>query len=205
MNLKRLRGFTLIELLVTLFVLAILAVAGFRGLNAVIDARKAVAQETRKWQNLMFFFSRMEQDIATAVDRPIRGQNGAAQPEWIGHSVPVSRDDAQLILTRAGVQDEQGAQVGPQRIGYLLDRNSIYLLRWMALDQAPNAEPMRYQLLDGVSDFSLRYLARNGQWNEQWPPTGQSGAISADTIPVAVEVKLTLVGGMQIRRLFLTR
>lgn len=196
----RTRGFTLIELLVALFVLAIMTVAGFRGLNAVIDARTAVAAETRKWQNLMFFFSRMEQDIALAVHRPVRDQSGAQQPEWLGHSVPVAPNDAQLILTRAGVQDEQGAQVGPQRVGYRLEHDTVYLLRWMALDQPANSEPRRYALLEGVSEFHLRYMSADGQWNEQWPLNGQ-----ASGIPVAVEVKLTLADSKQITRLFLTR
>ncbi len=200
MNLYRTRGFTLIELLVALFVLAILTVAGFRGLNAVLDARKATEQETRKWQHLMFFFSRMEQDIAQAVRRPVRGPNGAQQPEWVGLGVPASPDEAQLILTRAGVQDEQGAQVGPQRVGYRLDHDTVYLLRWMALDQPMNAEPKRYALLEGVSEFHLRYMSTDGQWNEQWPQAGQTGGI-----PLAVEVNITLAGGQQITRLFLTR
>lgn len=200
MRYSRSRGFTLIELLVALVVLAIMSVAGFRGLNAVLDARKTVAQETRKWQNLMFLFSRMEQDIALAVRRPVRDQNGVSQPEWIGHKVPVSADDAQLILTRAGSTDEQSLQVGPQRIGYRLDRGTIYLLRWMVLDQPMHAEPRRYPLLEGVNDLSFRYLATDGRWNEQWPRPPQKGGI-----PVAVEVKLTLVGGQIITRLFVSQ
>ncbi|HEY5993673.1 MAG TPA: type II secretion system minor pseudopilin GspJ [Gallionellaceae bacterium] len=200
MNATRARGFTLVELLVALFVLAILTVAGFSGLNAVQDTRKAVESETRKWQGLMFFFSRMEQDIALAVKRPVRDRAGLTQPEWVGLSQPVSPDDAQLTLTRAGVQDEQGAQVGPQRIGYRLEHGTVYLLRWMALDQPADAEPRRYALLQGVSEFNLRYMSADGQWNRQWPLQGQDGGI-----PLAVEVQLTLDGGKQITRLFLTR
>lgn len=200
MDRRRPRGFTLIEVLVALFVLAIIAMAAFRGLNAVMAAREAVAQETRKWQALMFFFSRMEQDVAVAVRRPIRDRTGVQQPEWIGREVPVSPDDAQLIMTRAGVQDEQGAQVGPQRIGYRLERNTIYLMRWMALDQPPDAEPKRYALLRDVSEFHLRYQGTNGGWSTQWPPAGGMGGI-----PVAVEVRVTLAGGQPITRLFLTR
>ncbi len=194
------RGFTLIEVLVALFVLAIIAMAAFRGLNAVMATRDAVAQETRKWQALMFFFSRMEQDIAVATPRPVRDRAGLQQPAWIGRDVAVSPNDAQLILTRAGVQDDQGAQVGPQRIGYRLDRDTIYLMRWAALDQPPDAEPRRYVLLRNVSDFHLRYKGANGVWSEQWPPAGQTGGI-----PVAVEAKVTLSGGQPITRLFLTR
>ncbi len=197
---RPMRGFTLIELLVALLVLGILSVAAFSGLNAVADARKSVEQETRKWQGVMFLFSRMEQDIALAVKRPVRDRAGQALPEWMGHSVPVGPDDAQLILTRAGVQDEQGGQVGPQRVGYRLEHDTLYLLRWMALDQPAEGEPRRYPLLENVSDFRLRYMGDAGQWSDQWPLPGQTGGI-----PVAVEVNLPLAGGQPITRLFLTR
>lgn len=197
---RRTRGFTLIEVLVAVFVLAIIAIAAFSGLNAVAHTRDAVGQETRKWQALMFLFSRMEQDVALAIPRPVRGPTGATQAAWIGHDVPVSPNDAQLILTRAGVQDDLGAQVGPQRVGYRLQQNTLYVLRWTALDQPPGAQPERYALLKGVSAFHLRYQAANGTWTKTWPPQGQVASL-----PAAVEVKLTLEGGQPITRLFLTR
>jgi len=53
---NRQRGFTLIELLVALVILSLIATAGYRGLNAVLQTRERVAEETRKWQHLAFFF-----------------------------------------------------------------------------------------------------------------------------------------------------
>ncbi len=200
MHANRSRGFTLIEVLVALFVMAIISIAAFRGLGAVVDARDAVAKETRKWQALMFFFSRMEQDIALAVHRPVRDRLGIQQPEWLGHDVPVAPDDAQLILTRAGSPDGDNGQAGPQRVGYRLERDTLYILRWKALDAPPDAEPVRYPILEGVSGFHLRYLGQDGLWQEQWPAPGQAGGI-----PVAAEVTLTLNGGQPVTRLFLTR
>jgi general secretion pathway protein J len=196
----RTRGFTLVEVLVALFVLTIISVAAFRGLSAVMNARDAVTQETRKWQGLMFLFSRMELDIALAIPRPVRNPAGQTEPEWIGHEVPLTPDDGQLILTRAGAQDVEGAQAGPQRIGYRLDQGTLYLLRWTALDQPPDAEPVRYALLQNVSAFHLRYLDADGAWSEQWPLPGRTGGI-----PAAVEVSITLEGEQPITRLFLTR
>lgn len=188
------------ETLVALFVVAIIAIAAYRGLSAVVQARDVVAQETRKWQGLMFLFSRLGQDIALAIPRPVRNAAGTTEPEWTGHDVPVSPDDAQLILTRAGSLDGQGAQVGPQRVGYRLQQHTVYLLRWAALDQPPDARPARYPLLQEVSEFHLRYQDERGAWQEQWPPPGKTGGI-----PVAVEVTVTLEGGQPIKRLFLTR
>ncbi len=191
------RGFTLIELLVALVILALLAIAGYRGLDAVLQTRERVVQETRKWQHLALFFSRLEQDVAQAVRRPVRDQGGLAQPEWIGRTVVVAEDEAQLTFTRAGIPDQSETLLAPQRIGYRLQQDTITLLRWPFPDQAPRAKPVRYPLLEGVRDFRLRHLDGNGNWLAQWPPAGQTG-----TLPTALEVELTLVNGEKITRIF---
>ena len=199
MSIRRTHGFTLIEVMVALLVMAIIAIASYGGLESVMKSRDAVTRETRKWQNLMFFFSRMSQDVALAVHRPIRDRLGVTEPEWIGNPDPVAPSDGQLILTRAGSMDMLSVQVGPQRIGYRLENNILYAMRWQALDQPPGAKPQRYPILQGVKDFHLRYMGSNGIWYEKWPAPGQAG------IPQAVEVKLTLAGMQPITRLLLTR
>jgi len=191
------RGFTLIELLVALVILALISVAGYRGMVAVLQTRERVAEETRKWQHLAFFFSRMEQDVAQAIHRPVRDQGGLAQPEWIGRAVVVMDDEAELIFTRSGIPDQGEAMLAPQRIGYRLQQGSIMLLRWPFPDQAPRAEPIRYPLLEGVRDFRLRHLDINGNWLAQWPPGGQVG-----TLPMALEAEVTLASGEKITRVF---
>lgn len=194
---RRSRGFTLIELLVALAILALLSVAGYRGLDAVLQTREHIAEETRKWQHLAFFFSRMEQDVAQAIHRPARDQGGLAQPEWIGRTVVVADDEAELIFTRAGIPDQGEAMLAPQRIGYRLQQGSIILLRWPFPDQAPRTGPIRYPLLEGVRDFRLRHLDINGNWLAQWPPGGQAG-----TLPMALEAEVTLASGEKITRVF---
>ena len=191
------QGFTLIELLMALVILALLSVAGYRGLDAVLQTREHVAKETRKWQHLAFFFSRLELDIAQAINRPVRDQGGLTQPEWIGRSVVVAEDEAELTFTRAGIPDQGEKMLAPQRIGYRLQQGSIILLRWSFPDQAPRTKPIRYPLLDGVREFRLRHLDINGNWLGQWPPGWQAG-----TQPVALEVTVTLASGENIVRVF---
>ena len=189
------RGFTLIELLVALVVLTFIAIAGYNSLNAVVQTRDRVAQETRKWQHLTYFFSRLEQDVAQAVYRPVRGTDGFIQAEWIGRTVTL-RDEAQLTFTRASMADAT-LQV-PQRIGYHLEKNTIQLLRWPFPDQAPNTRPIIYPLLEGVSDFHLQYLSADRIWHRQWPVANGRN----EKLPMAVEVQLTLVSGEKIIRVF---
>lgn len=190
-------GFTLIELLVALVILALLSVAGYRGLDAVLQTREHLAQETRKWQHLALFFSRLEQDVAQAIHRPVQDQGGRVQPEWLGRAVVVADDEAELTFTRAGISGEGEKMLAPQRIGYRLQQGAIMLLRWPYPDQAPRATPLRYPLLEGVREFRLRHLDSNGNWLEQWPPGGQAGSL-----PMALEATVTLAGGEKIIRVF---
>ena len=191
------RGFTLIELLVALVILTLLSVAGYRGLDAVLQTRERVAAETRKWQHLAFFFARMSQDVAQAVQRPVRDEDGAiVRAAWVGTAVKVGENDAELIFTRAGIPDQGGALQAPQRIGYRLEQGAIVMLRWPALDQAQRVKPVRYTLLEGVRDFKLRYLDRDGIWQLQWQYPSD-----LNRLPVATEITLTLASGEVITRL----
>ncbi len=194
---KQLRGFTLVELLVALVILTFISVAGYRGLNAVLQTRERVAEETRKWQHLAFFFSRLEMDIAQAVHRRVREPGGLFVPEWVGHNVVVGENDAELTFTRAGITDQGSEMLAPQRIAYRLERGAIILLRWPAPDQDPRTQPARYPLLEGVREFKLRYLDNSNNWQEQWPPAG-----STTGTPSAVEMNLTLSSDEKITRIF---
>lgn len=191
------KGFTLIELLVSLVILALLSVAGYRGLDAVIQTREHIAAETRKWQHLTFFFARLDQDIAQAVHRSVRDSGGLSRPEWIGHPVVVGEDDAELTFTRAGITDQGLALLPPQRIAYRLEQGNIVLLRWRALDQAERMRPIRYTLLQGVREFNWRYLDTRQNWLTQWPP-----ADSTTGLPRAAEVTLILTDGGKLTRIF---
>ena len=196
-NSSRSRGFTLIELLVALVILVLLSVAGYSGLNSVLQTRERLAQESRKWQHLSLFFSQMELDIAQANHRQIQDQNGIVQPAWIGRPIVTSDDEANLAFTRAGIPDQGPTMLAPQRIGYRFQQDSIILLRWPFPDQAPLTKPLRYTLLEGVRDFHLRHLDVNGNWLEYWPVNSQSGSL-----PMALEVTVTLASGEKITRIF---
>ena len=191
------RGFTLIELLVSLVILALLSIAAYRSLDAVIQTRERVSAETRKWQHLQLFFSRLEQDIAQAVHRSIRDSTGQLQAEWIGHAVVVGNNDAELTFTRAGVPDQGLAMQSPQRIAYRLEHGNIVLLQWQTLDQPAGATPIRYTLLEGVREIKWRYLDTNNNWQTQWPLTG-----NISNLPQAAEVTLTLASGDKLSRIF---
>ncbi len=189
-------GFTLIELLVALFVFALLAVTAYRGLNAVTQTRAHLDQQTRKWQALERFFARLDGETAQVLQRPVRTANGAEAPAWVGSpSATGSLEDVQLAFTRNGGFDADGAPLPPQRIGYRLRQDKLELLRWTALDSAPYNAPAVDTVLEGVSEFNLRYLTSRMTWETQWPPL-----IADAALPKGVEVVLVLKSGEKLTR-----
>lgn len=191
------RGFTLIELLVALIILSIISFAGYRGLNTILLTRERVAEESRKWQHLAYFFSRLELDIAQTLHRPVRELTGDTSPALIGHAVLSNKNDAQLTFTRTGVEDQGTEMLPPQRIAYRLENGAIVLLHWSRLDQTADAQPKRHPLLEGVAEFKLSYLGNNRIWETQWPPL-----TPGLELPYALRVDMKLTSGEQISRIF---
>jgi len=192
------RGFTLIELLVALLVFSLLAMAGYRGLNALLQTRAHLDQETRKYLALSRFFTRLDEQVAQVINRPCRTANGILQSAWVGYPATGSGlEEAQIIFTRAGGMDAVGGVLSPQRVGYRLRNNAIQLLRWDALDQSPSSKPAEDTVLEGVREFNLRYLSRAMVWEKQWATTSSNAPP-----PKAVEVEVLLLTGEKIVRIF---
>lgn len=193
---QNIKGFTLIELLVALLVFSLLAIAGYRGLQGVLDTRDQLDAETRKYQDLGQFFSRLEGQLAQASRRPAHLRDGREQSAFVGLSSEASGlQDAQVLFTRGGGVDAAGGWVAPQRVGYRLRNHVVELLRWNHLDQAPNAEPKVDVVLQGVREFEMRYLSLSLVWEKQW--AGTSINVS---LPKAVEVTLLLDSGEKVVR-----
>lgn len=202
MMIKACKGFTLIELLVALFVFAILAITAYRGLNTVTQTRAHLDQETRKWQALERFFARLDSETAQVLQRPVRTASGAMARALTGTpSSTESLEDVQLAFTCDGGFGADGTPLPPQRIGYRLRQDKLELLRWTALDSGPYNVPTVDTLLEGVSEFNLRYLTSRMSWEKQWPPV----VADASTLPKGVEVELMLKSGEKLTRFFSLR
>jgi general secretion pathway protein J len=189
------RGFTLVELLTALLILALLALMSFRGLGAVLDARDHVRQESNKWRRVASFLARFERDAQLAAPRPVRSAAGS-MPAWRGRNAPAG--EPRLEFSRFGTEEGVDA---PRRLAYLLnDRQEIELWLWPGLDLAPGALPERFPVLAGVASFDLKYLDADLAWVAAWP-----GSARDSQIPGAMQLRLVLVSGEEILRVFALR
>lgn len=189
---KRAQGFTLLEVLVAVAIFALLGMAAYSGLDAVLKARARLDDENRHWRALALFWVRLERDLAAYVERPARLRGGAPQASFLGEATVNSEYAAQLELTRLGAADAGAAP--PERIAYRLRDGKVEWLRWPALDSAPRAEPDVAVLLEKVASLEFSYRDKTGVWNLRWPVNAETGA------PTAVKAVLKLASGEVLTR-----
>lgn len=189
------RGFTLIELLAALLILSLLALMSFRGLGAVLDARDHVRIESEKWQRVAKFFARFERDAQLAAPRRQRQGSGFA-PAWRGYAG--ATPEPRLQFSRFAADEDTDA---PQRLAYHLNHGQqIELWLWPGLDLDARVPPVRHPVLAGVSEFELRYLTADLAWVAAWPAAASDGVI-----PRAVQLRIVLVSGEELVRVFSLR
>ncbi len=186
------RGFTLLELLVALAIFAVLGVAAYAGLDAVLGAKDRIEAKSDQLGRLQMLFVLMGRDIEQAADRGVRDNFGDPLPPMFGN-------DTAFEFTRAGWRNPAGLKRSElQRVSYGLSDEALTRASWDVLDRAQDSEPRRARLLDDVSALEIRYLDGAGEWRSEWPAAGSSGT----QLPRAVEVTLEVKEWGRITRLF---
>lgn len=191
-------GFTLVEILIAIAIFGILAAMSYRALTAVLETRDRVERENKKWRTIAFAMTQMEQDLSAVLNREVRDSTGALRPPLVGNPVP-ALGDGQLVLTRIGELDIDGAETAPIRVGYVLRNGVLYHMTWPVLDQGVRSDPALTPLLSGVQHMEYAYAGASGQPTPFWP---QSGNVGAGAPPAAVAVRITFDSGEQISRMF---
>jgi general secretion pathway protein J len=106
-----------------------------------------------------------------------------------------------VIFTRGGWSNPAGQPRSTlQRVRYSLRDGVLYRDHWVVLDAQLQPDPLPKRLLDGVTDFQVRYMDDARNWQTSWPPPSAGNATSGITTnertlrwrPIAVEVSLTL-------------
>lgn len=183
-------GFTLLEVVVAVALFALVAALAYGGLDSVLSARAQLGEQADRLARLQFAVGQIERDVRAVAQRPVRDGFGQRQPMLIGSSTG-------LELTRHGYGNAlEAARAELERAAYRRVDDRLQRLRWPVLDRAPGTLPEQVELLEGVTDFRLRYFARSGREYDRWPAPGNT-----DALPLRIEVELEVEGIGPIRRL----
>jgi len=202
----RAAGFTLLEVLVAVGIFALFSAMAYGSLLRILDTRDRLETERDYWRTLSLSLMQIEDDLAQARGRTVRGPDGLTKlPAFRGQAVDSrALGEPSLEFTRGGqMVIGDGARSDMQRVGYQLRDGTLSRLVWPALDQPVVSEPRAAPLLEHVEELRVRFYAQPSGWVDSWLASTQTGTpIAPDVLPLAVELTLKIEGRGEIVRVF---
>jgi len=186
------RGFTLLELLVALAIFAAIGVMAYSGLANVMRQQAQTEAYSDRMQDLQLPHQIPARDFEQFIPRDIRNEFGDTSPALVSGG-----NYAGVEFTRAGYPNPaRFLRSNLQRVAYLVDDGRLLRRSWRVLDRSQDSLPDAQVLVGQVQGFVLRYLDKQNNWQERWPPA-TVGAVPAapgtpSQWPLAVEVQLSL-------------
>lgn len=173
-------GFTLIEVLVALALFALISGAGFAMLDQVLRTQSRTEGRLDRLAELQRAMYVLSGDFLQA-----RGRSFRVEPIETGTVIGVRRNAADL-------------QEGAVNLTYRLEDG--VLLR--SVRRSAGSSLAEQALLTGVAAADWRFFDPQAGWVNNWPPAGQLPG-AAPPNPLAVELRLTLAEGAELRRVAL--
>jgi general secretion pathway protein J len=194
------RGFTLLELLIAIAIFAVVGALAMSGYNELLMQRERAMQTMARARAVQRAVTRLTQDFAQLEPRPVRDATAAT----VNPALYLNAGGTYVVeLTRAGWSNPAGvSRATLQRVGYRLLDGKLYRDYWTVLDRTLSSTPVEAVLMDKVTAFSLRFMDRNRQWQTTWPAnsTGGTGITRARSLPLAIEITVTLEDWGELKR-----
>jgi general secretion pathway protein J len=161
------RGFTLLEVLVVLSVFAVLGVMASQLVNRVLDNQRTLAERGDRLADVQRAMLILQRDIMQLNPRGIRDELGDPREALMIGA------DGMIEFTRAGWRNPlRQARSTLQRVGYILQEETLYRAYWPVLDRPPNAEPVLQELLSDVTQMEFFAIDVSGNEHSFWPLLG---------------------------------
>jgi general secretion pathway protein J len=185
---RRSAGFTLLEVLIAVSIFALLALGTYRMLASVLASDETTRRHELQLRELQRAFAVLEQDLAQVGPRPIRDGFGDPRPALVGEAEP-----AAMEFSRLGWRNPLGnPRSSWQRVRWQLVGSTLQRSYWPVLDQAVDSQALPQQVLTEVRSLELRYLDRDGNWQNEWPSAQDDTEPKKrlEQLPRAVEIRL---------------
>lgn len=183
------RAFTLIEVLVAMAVFGVLSALAYMTLGQTLSNSDMLTERMNRLQAIQRTMSYLSTELMQTAPRSIRADLGEYQPALISDFGA----EFALQLTHNGWPNSAGVQRSTQqRTAYRIEDDELIRYHWNVLDRTVNNVPVATVLLDNIESLTFRFLQPNGEWTEQWPPTGAQSSASTNLLPRAVTIILVL-------------
>lgn len=188
---KKQQGFTLLEVLVAITITAVIGIGVWQVMSGVILSRDRVDELAEQFDGLQRAMLLLERDITQIVNRPARDIYGDFQP-----ALTTREDEFVLMLTRQGWRNPLGIRRSSlQRVGWEYTGTELRRRYWPMLDQGQEENSRDLLLLEGVTEFDIRFLNDQNAWQAEWPSGDAMAALSPGSrpdIPFPVGMEITL-------------
>src|SRR4030067_97904 len=123
----RAAGFTLLEVLVAVGIFALFSAMAYGSLLRILDTRDRLETERDFWRTVSLSLMQVEDDLAQARPRTVRGTDGLVRPAFLGRPVDSrALGEASLEFTRGGQVVRGGrARSDMPRVGYQVREGAL--------------------------------------------------------------------------------
>ena len=193
-------GFTLLELLVAVAIFAVLSAMAYGGLSSVIDNSQQTETSMQRLQQVQLAMLKISRDFTQLAQRNIRDEYGNSKD----YVLTGEGGDIFIEFTRGGRRNPAELQRSHlQRVAYKLEDNQLSRLDWPHLDRTREMQPYESVLLDQVENAGVRFLDKNNEWHDEWPPLNAVSQEGDDSETLsAIEFTLELQDWGELVRLF---
>jgi len=154
-------------MLVVLGIFAIIGVIGAQLVQRVLANDRTLSERGARLAEVQRAMQILQRDIMQLSPRGIRDQLGdPSGPLLIGA-------DGMIEFTRAGWRNPLNRPRSElQRVGYIVQDETLTRAYWTVLDRAPDAEPHLQKLLSGIEQIEFFAMDVSGNEYSFWPPSG---------------------------------
>ena len=182
-------GFTLIEVLVAMAIFGVLSTLAYMTLGQTLSNSDMLTERMDRLQSIQRTMSYLSTELIQAAPRSVRGELGGSLPALISDFGA----EFALQLTHNGWPNSAGVpRSTQQRSAYRIEDDELVRYHWNVLDRTVNNLPVATVMLDDIESLTFRFLQQNGEWVEQWPPTGSQSSTATNLLPRAVTIVLVL-------------
>lgn len=219
-QLRKQAGLTLLEMLIALAITAIVAAMAYGFLASASTAKESIDDALDTVNSLETVFQLLSTDLNHVVDRQLPAAAaglGSLDPAPAFMGGEVSRGAANVLLGDYIIRFVRDGWANPlqqqrsdlQRVGYRWVEGQLWRDYWPERNQPLDAQPTGTRLLiEDLEEIRIRFLPANAAelrdeaWLEHWPPESDSNAMTDGSLPVAVELTLSLEDVGEVQRIF---